>query len=91
METWEWTCAKTNANFELNLKVSKKNLEPVGFSEELLVRTRSDKVVYPRRYKNFNFARVFIQFDFIPSLINVFVNYCLLFIYSISYSLAFQN
>ena len=51
-----------NANPEENLKEPEENAEPVGDLEEALMRTRSGRVVRPRRNKDFDYKCVLIPF-----------------------------
>ncbi len=54
------------ANPEENLKEHEENSEPVGNPEKALMRTRSCRVVRPRRDRNFDYTEVLLQFGFIP-------------------------
>ncbi len=56
-----------NANPEENLKEPEEDSEPVGNPEEALMRTRSGRVVRPRRDRNFDYTGVLLQFGFIPT------------------------
>ncbi len=51
-----------NANPEENLKEPEEDAEPVGDPEEPLMRTRSGRVVRPRRNKDFDYTGVLIPF-----------------------------
>ena len=56
-----------NANPEENLKEPEEDSEPVNNPEEALMRTRSGRVVRPRRDKNFDYTGVLLQFGLIPT------------------------
>ena len=56
-----------NANPEENLKEPEEDSDPVGNPEEALMRTRSGRVVRPRRDRNFDYTGVLLQFGFIPT------------------------
>ena len=51
-----------NANPEENLKEPEEDAEPIGDPEEALMRTRSGRVVRPRRNKDFDYTGVLIAF-----------------------------
>ena len=51
-----------NANPEENLKEPEEDAEPVGDPEEALMRTRSGRVVHPRRNKDLYYTGVLISF-----------------------------
>ena len=53
-----------NANPEENLKEPEDDSEPVGDAEEAFMRTRSGRVVRPRRNKDFDYAFVLFQHGF---------------------------
>lgn len=54
-----------NANVEENLEQFEEDSEPVGHSEEALMRTRSSRVVHPRRDNDCDYTGVLLEFCFI--------------------------